>query len=203
MKQKYLLLTLSLLVATISLVQAAAAQYAKPTASQPRQFSVFAGVTGDYTGLSGGRNLSLTVAADYAFAPSLGLRPTLEARGTIPSIDKGNVFAQKEGMGGLRVDFLLGHRFHPYVDYLFGRGQMNYIGASGFLYNGAYQQLFTSFVSSPGGGLEIDVREHIVIRIDGQVQQWKNKNVPTESGEIESKLATVGVVYRFGRSTLP
>ena len=92
MKQDKAVLTLALLLAPFFLPNIAAAQSAKPTADQNIQLSVFGAASGDYTGLSGGRNLSITAGIDLALAPWYGMRPALELRGTYP-IEKGTIVA--------------------------------------------------------------------------------------------------------------
>lgn len=207
MKQDKAVLTLALLLAPFFLSSIAAAQSAKPTADQDIQLSAFGAASGDYTGLAGGRNLSVTAGIDLALAPWHGTRPTLELRGTYP-IDKGAIVAQKDVLGGLRLDFLLGRRIHPYGDFLFGRGQMNYVspgytyppnpplGIQSFTY-----LVSTTYIYSPGAGFDYDLTNHLAIKVDGQYQQWGS--VPTASGKLHSTVATIGLVYRFGKFGMP
>jgi hypothetical protein len=210
MKQDKAVLTLALLLAPFFLPGIAAAQSARPTADQDIQLSVFGAASGDYTGLSGGRNLSVTAGIDLAFAPWHGTRPTLEIRGIYP-IDKGKIVAQKDVLGGLRLDFLLGRRIHPYGDFLFGRGQMNY-APPGYTYPlnpapGIQQftyQVSVSYVYSPGAGFDYDLSTHLAIKVDGQYQQWGTGGiVPTASGKLYSTLGSIGLVYRFGKLGMP
>jgi hypothetical protein len=207
MKQDKAVLTLALLLAPFFLSSIAAAQSAKPTADQNIQLSVFGAASGNYTGLSGGRNLSITAGIDLALAPWHGTRPTLEIRGIYP-IDKGKIVSQKDVLGGLRLDFLLGHRVHPYGDFLFGRGQMNYtgtpcnaMGGFGYVFGNNCYQVSTTYVYSPGAGFDYDLTNHLGIKIDGQYQQWGT--VPTASGKLFSTLGSIGLVYRFGKFGMP
>ena len=208
MKQDKAVLTLALLLAAISWPGIAAAQSTMPTADQVMQLSAFGAASGDYTGFSGGRNLSMTLGIDLALPPYQRLRPTFEMRGTYP-LDKGTIVSQKDAVGGLRLDFCLGHRAHPYGDFLFGRGEMNY-GSGGYKYPsnpapGIQQftwQLSTSYVYSPGAGFDYDLRNHFVIKVDGQFQHWGG-GLPTASGHIYSSIVTIGLVYRFGRLGMP
>ena len=124
MKQVKIILTLALLLATISGTRAAQAQ-GMPTATRQLQLSAFGAVSGVYTGLNGGKNFSITAGGDLGLPPWRGIRPTIEVRGTYPT-DHGLVDSQKSILGGLKVDFLLRHRFRPYGDVLFGRGQIDY-----------------------------------------------------------------------------
>jgi hypothetical protein len=183
--------SLALLLATLCWTCAAKAQ--APTAIQKMQLSAFGGVSGVFTGLNSGKNFSVTAGVDLALPPVIHLRPTLEARGTFPA-DHGLVDSQKSAEGGLRVDFLLGHRFHPYGDFLFGRGQMNY-GQFGYFYNNFEYLLTTTYVYSPGAGIDFDLGDHFGVKADGQYQRWGA--APTPSGTVYSKVGTLGLVYRF------
>jgi hypothetical protein len=184
---------LALLLATLSSASAARAQRTNATAVQPLQLSVFGGASGVYTGLSGGRNLSVAAGIDLGLPPLLGMRPTVEVRGLYP-VDIGVIDSQRDILGGLKVDFLLNHRLHPYADFLFGRGQMNY-GTYGFLYNNYIYALTTTYVYSPGAGIDYQLSEHLGIKVDGQYQRWSS--TPTPSGTIYSEVGTVGLIYIF------
>jgi hypothetical protein len=170
---------------------AARAQNPQPVAVQPMQLSAFGGLTGDYTGLLGGKNLSVTAGVDLALPPVYHVRPGLEFRGTFP-MDKGTIDSQRSVLGGARVDFLLGHRFHPYGDLLLGRGQMNY---NGFFYQNYQYILTTTWVYSVGAGLDYPISDHFLVKIDGQAQRWGS--APVDSGTIWAKAGTIGVVYIF------
>jgi hypothetical protein len=171
----------------------ARAQSSNPTAVQPLQLSAFGAAGGDFTGLGGGKNFDVTAGVDLGLPPVKGMRPTLEVRGTYPS-DHGLIDSQKSFLGGLKVQFLLNHRLHPYADFLFGRGEMIY-GGSGYLYNFYVYQLTTTNVYSPGGGFDYDFTEHLAVKVDGQFQRWAS--APTPSGAIYAKVGAVGIVYNF------
>jgi hypothetical protein len=121
------------------------------------------------------------------------LRPVVEVRGTYPT-DHGQVDSQKSILGGLRVDFLLDRRLHPYGDFFFGRGEMHY-WEFGYFYQNYIYALTTTYVYSPGVGFDYDLGDHFGIKVDGQYQRWSN--APSASGLIYSKVGTVGLVYRF------
>ena len=173
----------------------------RATASRTLEPSGFLGITGDYTGLNGSRNLGLTAGIDIGFHPFFGLLPALEVRGIYP-VNSGVVAGQRSVEGGLRVGKRL-RGIRPYADVLFGRGQFNYqsggyaVPAQNFSY-----LLSTSNVFSAGVGVEIDVKEHFALLLDGQAQHW---NLPFTPGSasisgssIYSKVGTIGVVYRLG-----
>jgi hypothetical protein len=170
-----------------------AAQGQNPTATQRLQLSGFGAVSGVFTGLGGGKNFSVTAGGDLGLPPFHGVRPTIELRGTYPT-DRGLVDNQRSVLGGLRVDFLLGHRWRPYGDFLFGRGEMDYT-PYGYTYNNFVYDLTTTNVYSPGGGFDYDLTEHWGVKVDGQFQRWGA--APTTRGYVWAKVGTVGVVYRF------
>jgi hypothetical protein len=193
MKQFRTVLTLASLLATVSWASVAYSQEALPTAVRPIQLSAFGGVSGVFTGLSGGKNFSITAGADLALPNYHWVRPVLEVRGTYPT-DRGLVDSQKSILGGLRADFLLGRRIHPYGDFLFGRGETNY--HFGYFFDNQIYLLTTTNVLSPGAGFDYDLTDHWAVKVDGQFQHWSN--APTPSGTIYSKIGTAAVVYRFG-----
>ncbi len=171
-----------------------------PTASRGVVPSVFAGITGTYTGLDGGRNLGLTAGFDVGFRPFFGLLPSIEGRGTYP-IDNGSVVGEEYAAGGLRVQKRYGP-FRPYVDLLFGRGELNYQNGGLAVPLQAFRYVqTTSNVISPGLGFEVDVSEKFAVKFDGQFQIWDVPFDPsgatTNSSHIHSFPGTIGVVYRF------
>lgn len=180
---------------------------ASATATQALGLSAFGGGTGTYTNVLGGRNLGITAGADLGFLTFHRYRPVLELRGVYP-IHKGQIDAQKEVLGGLKVERRFG-RIHPYVDFLVGRGQIDYqrgglqVGFINFIKS-------TSLVYSPGVGLDFDVTPQWAIKADFQYQRW---SVPfaivdgspaasrlagaATTGTIHPKVMTLGAVYRF------
>lgn len=193
MKQHKLALTLAFLLATTSCTRFAVAQSAHPTAARDLQLAAFGAVSGVYTGLGGGKNFAVTAGVDLALTPWRWLRPTLEVRGTYPT-DHGLVDSQKDILGGLRLDFLLNHRIHPYGDFLFGRGQINY--GYGYIYGAEIYDLTTTYIDSPGAGFDYDLTDSLSVKVDGQFERWAS--APTPSGNIYAKVGTAGIVYRFG-----
>jgi hypothetical protein len=187
------ILTLALLLATISWARPASAQYTMPTASRTLQLSAFGAATGVFTGLDGGKNFGITAGGDLGLPPWRGVRPTVEVRGEIPT-DHGLVDSQKSVLAGLKVDFLLNHRLRPYGDFLFGRGQMNY-GPFGYVYGNNIYALTTTYIDSPGGGIDYQLTEHYALKVDAQYQRWAS--APTPSGNIWSTSASAGLTYYF------
>jgi hypothetical protein len=191
MKQDKVGLLPAMLLAALIWPCAALAQ--NPTAIQRMQLSAFGGASGDFTGLGSGKNVSITAGVDLALPPVRNwLRPTVEVRGTYP-VDDGQVDSQKSVMGGVRADFLLTRRIHPYADFLFGRGETHY--GTGYYFDNFDYILTTNYVYSPGAGFDYDLNRSFGIKVDGQFQRWSS--APTPSGIIYSKVGTVGLVYRF------
>ncbi len=165
-----------------------------PTATQPLQLSAFGAATGTYTGLGGGRNLGITAGVDLGFKPFYRFYPTAEVRGTYP-VNGGQVDAQENVLFGIKLARFYG-RYHPYADFLFGRGKINY-------QNGGYPDptgtlLYLDTVSnvfSYGGGLDLDLTDQIAFKVDAQFQQYAAP--VTTSGHIYSKAISLGLVYRF------
>lgn len=193
MKIRFTLLATAL-VAPAAAGVAAHAQ-AVATATLPVQISAFAGVTGAYTGLESSRNVSITAGLDVGVRSFFGVSPALELRGTYPIAD-GRLVAQRNVLGGVR----LGKRYsiaRPYVDILFGRGQLDFLqggypNATGtFVYNQT-----TSNVISPGLGLDVDLLHHLGAKVDFQYQRYPTPAVA--SGNIYAKPLTFGIVYRLG-----
>ena len=191
-----IILTLALLLA-LSFPVIASAQSDHATATRTLQLSAFGGVSGVYTGLAGGRNFSITAGGSLGLPPWHGIRPSLELRGTYPA-DRGSVVAEKSILAGLGVEFLVSHRFRPYADFLFGRGEMNYKtsqGVDGYIFGNRIYALTTTYIDSPGVGFNYQFSNHLALKVDGQFQRWAS--APTPSGIVYSKVGTLGLVYYF------
>lgn len=155
--------------------------------------SAFAGLTGNYTGLAGGRNLDLTAGADLGFKPIYSFYPSLEVRGSYP-VDGGKVDSQKNVLAGVKIARYYG-RFHPYVDGLVGRGAINYEQHFATPDPNFYYVRSASNVLAAGGGIDLALSTHLLLRADGQFERYASPAV--RSGRIYSKPLTAGVVYRF------
>lgn len=153
------------------------------TATQPLALSGFGGVTGNWTDLAGGRNLGITAGVDLALPTYRRFRPVLEGRGTYAFVP-GQIDAQKELLVGLRVERQYS-KWHPYVDFLAGRGQLDY-QHGGFTYGNLTYISSTTVVYSFGGGLDYDLSHHFAVRGDFQLQHW---DTPFPSGTIATPVA--------------
>jgi opacity protein-like surface antigen len=182
---------LALFIAVSALTHTAFAQ-AAPAGTQQLQISAFVAGTGTFTGLESGKNLGITAGADLTFLRFRRFRPSFEARGTYP-INKGHISSQKNFLLGPKVDYPLG-RFHPYADFLIGRGQIDY-HAPGFVFGNVLYISSNTFVYSPGVGLDGNLTHNLAIKADVQFQHWNTPVVA--SGTIHPTALTLGVVYSF------
>lgn len=167
---------------------------AAPTATKGLNVSIFGGLTGNYTGVAGGRNLDLTAGADIGFRPFFSFYPALEGRGEY-TVDGGAVDQEKNILGGLQLARHYG-RFHPYGDVLFGRGAISYQKFRFPAANPAFYYVRSvSDVLSIGGGIDVALTSGLLLKLDAQLQRYSSP--VTTSGTVYSKPITVGVVYRF------
>ena len=188
---KYLKLSakLTLFTAVFAYTHTAFAQ-AAPAGTQKLEISAFVAGTGTFTGLEGGKNLGITAGADLTFLRFRRFRPAFEARGTYP-INQGHISSQKNFLLGPRVEYPLG-RFHPYADFLIGRGQIDY-HAPGFVFGNTLYISSNTTVYSPGVGFDYNLTHNFAIKADVQFQHW---NTPvTASGSIHPTAVTLGLVY--------
>ncbi len=168
---------------------------AMPAADKPFSFSAFAGATGAYTGLSGGKNIGITAGGDIGFRPYHRFYPSVEVRGTYP-IDDGKVDSQENILFGAKAERYYGN-FRPYVDFFYGRAKIDY--ESGGYPNPAGTLLYLDSIGNvyaPGGGVDYTLTDHFALKVDFQFQHYGTP--VTTSGSIYAKALTIGVVYRFG-----
>jgi opacity protein-like surface antigen len=191
MKQIKALAPLGILIAVMFVAAIGHAQ-GVPTATQQLQLSAFGGVTGTFTNLEGGKNLGITAGADLTFLPFQLVRPSFEIRGTYP-VDKGTISSQKNFLVGPKVEHTFG-RLHPYVDFLIGRGEIDY-NQGGFAVGDILYISSNSTIYSPGAGVDFNFTRRIDLKADFQYQHWDAPVVV--SGVIHPVALTLGAVYRF------
>ena len=182
---------LTLFPAICAIAHTAGAQ-AVPAGTQQLQLSAFGAATGTFTDLEGGKNLGITAGADLTFLTFRTFRPSFELRGTYP-IDKGHISSQKNFLLGPKVEYPIG-RLHPYVDFFFGRGEINY-HAPGFVFGDTRYITTNTFIYSPGIGLDYNLTHNVAVKFDAQFQHWDTPAVA--SGAIHPTALTLGVVYNF------
>ncbi len=169
-----------------------ASAQANPAGTQKLQLSAFAGLTGTFTDLAGGKNLAVTAGADLTFLALRLVRPSFELRGTYP-IDAGHISSQKNFLLGPKVEYPIGH-FHPYADFLFGRGEIDY-HSPGYIFGDTLYLSSNTFIYSPGVGLDYNLTHNLALKADVQFQHWDTPAVP--SGVIHPTAITFGALYNF------
>jgi opacity protein-like surface antigen len=180
------------LFAAISVLAHTAYSQAIPAGTQKLQLSAFAGGTGTFTDFEGGKNLAITAGADLTFLNFRTFRPSFEARGTYP-IDDGHISSQKNFLLGPKVEYPIGH-FHPYVDFLIGRGEIDFHSPGIIVGNILYISTNT-VVYSPGVGLDYNLTHNLAVKADVQFQHWDTPAVA--SGVIYPIALTFGAAYTF------
>ncbi|MDQ2835358.1 MAG: hypothetical protein M3Y50_16775 [Acidobacteriota bacterium] len=185
------LVRFSALLASLTLPLAAVAQSA-PAGTQQLQLSAFIAGTGTFTNFEGGKNLDVTAGADLDYLGFRHFTPGFEVRGSYP-IDGGHISSQKSFLLGPRLVYPIG-RLHPYVDFLVGRGQIEYLHG-GFIVGYVDYLSSNTFVYSPGVGLNYNLTHNLALKADVQYQHW---NLPfTPPGSIHPKAISLGGVYTF------
>jgi len=177
---------------TLSFVSKSALAQSTPTATQQLQLSAFVAGTGTLTDLSGGKNLGITAGADITVLHFRLFKPAFEIRGTYP-IDGGSISSQKNFLLGPKVEYPVG-RFHPYADFLIGRGGIDYLNG-GYIFGNLKYISSNTLVYSPGVGLDYNLTHNLAIKADFQYPHWDTPAVA--SGSISPKAFTLGGVYIF------
>jgi hypothetical protein len=166
---------------------------AVPTAKEAVHISVFAGPSYVDTGLDRGRNASVTAGIDFELHRYLGLNPAFEVRGTFP-VDKGKVDSQRTVLGGLRLASSYS-RLHPYADLLFGRTRLDYDPALPDPQRAFIYVRSSSYVLSPGLGMNLEISRSFSISADAQ---WQRLSSPVvSSGHLDAVPVTLALVYRL------
>jgi len=191
MKYTKALVRLALFIAICTVEPTADAQ-AVPAGTQQLQLSAFVAGTGTFTDFAGGKNLGITAGADVTFLHFRLFRPAFEVRGSYP-IDSGHISNQKSFLLGPKVEYPLG-RYHPYVDFFLGRGQIDYLNG-GFIVGNIKYISNNTVVYSPGAGLDYELTHNLAIKADVQFQHWNSPAIA--SGSIHPTALTLGVVYSF------
>lgn len=176
------------------LANSGAAAQAAPVATRGLELAAFGGLTGNYTGLGSGRNLDITAGVDVGLRPFYSFYPSLEGRGSY-AIDGGSVDSQKNILGGVKLARFYG-RLQPYGDVLFGRGAIRYERRFATPDPNFYYVRSVSNVLALGGGIDLVLSSHWLIKADGQFERYSTP--ATSSGHLYSKPITAALVYRFG-----
>jgi Outer membrane protein beta-barrel domain len=157
---------------------------ALPTATARGALQVGGGVSlavPDY----GQKNIEgLSVFADFDFAKHIGVEGDFHYIALVTPTD----LAENTYLVGPRFTFTHG-RFTPYAKVMGGVGSLviQEVNDNVGRYSGNY------FAFAFGGGLDITVRRHLVVRaIDAEVQKW-----PGLGNGLSPYVFTVGAAYRF------
>ena len=164
-----------------------ASAQAGSTARKSMDVSIFAGydtLTPDYdhprdTGIGFGANITR-----YFHFP---IEPSLELRGNItqgPTVNESSYLAGFRGQS----DF---HRFHPYIDALFGMGYIYYNFVANP--NNLNYKSDDGFTKSFGAGVDFDVYKNVQLKADYQGQFWHLGKNDT----LTPNVLLFGVTYRF------
>ena len=91
------------------------------------------------------------------------------------------------------MEYPLG-KFHPYADFLIGRGQIDY-HSPGFIFGNTLYISTNTVVYSPGVGVDYNFTHNLALKADAQFQHWSTPVIA--SGTIYPVALTFGVVYNF------
>jgi hypothetical protein len=188
-----------LLSGLLSVLCGSAHGQATYTASRLAEVQAFVGYTYTTPDYSYFKDSGVAFGADYIRYNRSRWTPALEFRA---NINDGPVINEHAYMGGLRVQTDFKGRYHPYVDFLAGLGIANYPLPTLPVSQANDHGLALSY----GLGMDIDVGHNILLKADGQQQQWNlGPNVFTAPGKENFTLGpvvmTIGVAYRvpFGK----
>jgi hypothetical protein len=98
-------------------------------------------------------------------------------------------------MGGLKLAMQRGRLF-PYVDVLVGRGETDYAGV-GYRVPGTFRYYLKSAsnVYDVGGGADLDLGNHLALKVELQLQRYSSP--VTVSKQLFAEAVSVGMAYTF------
>ena len=186
----------ALLLAVASLIPVSRLHaQALPTASKSIGFSVF-GAVADLDPRYGPdhHNIGYVLGADVT-RPYRHFDLSLEARVSDAS---GKYADERTYSAGLKVSRSFAYRFHPYVDFLAGKGYIFFDHPELISGPGSTYTQDDSTVYTFGGGLDYNAYRNFDLKIDAQDSSWK---IGTEVSRFNPYNVSVGVVYHisFGR----
>jgi opacity protein-like surface antigen len=169
---------------------------ALPTAQKAAEITAFGGYTPSSPDFGPRTYNGFTAGADFTIFPPLRFDPSVEVRFTRShSYD----MTEKSFLVGPRLqkDFGRDH-YHPYIDFLVGRGSFNYSGVVPV----GFSNTASGFALSYGGGIDIDVTHHVSLKLDLQQQSWSmgTNRFFKPNGEtftLAPRTYTVGATYHF------
>ena len=157
-----------------------------PTESKGADISVFGGVTSLAPGYVSGREIGGTAGVNFTRYFTWPIAPSIEIRANTAN---GSQVEERSYLVGFRAQAGVNWRYHPYADFLVGKGTIHYDHpAGGYLGD-------NSMVVSYGGGVDVDVTHNFQAKLDFQEQKW---NIGKDaSDKFSPNLITLGVVYRI------
>jgi len=157
-----------------------------PTESKGADISVFGGITGLAPGFVSGRETGGTAGVNFTRYFSWPVAPSVEIRANTAN---GSQVEERSYLVGFRAQAGINWRYHPYADFMVGKGTIHYDHpAGGYLGD-------NSTVYSYGGGVDIDVTRNFQAKLDFQEQKW---NIGMDaSDKFNPNLITIGVAYRI------
>ena len=167
-----------------------------PTATRGAEITAFGGYSPSTTVDFGPSTRSGFLAgADYTLLPPLHFDPSVEARFTEAHATG---ISEHTFLIGPRVQKdLLNGRLHPYADFLFGRGTIDYHPV---LHAGEPSD--SGRALSYGGGIDFSVTRHFSLKMDFQQQSWNlgtNAYFKPQGGDytLTPRMYTFGLTYHF------
>jgi hypothetical protein len=138
----------------------------------------------------GYKTAGLGAYVDYS--PLLAGDLGVEAEGRWLKFGGPQSFSEYTYLAGPRFRFYKSDKYRPYAKVLVGAGELNFPYD---LAHGGY------FVVSPGGGLEMAMKEHWKLRADYEFQYWVNApGVPgIQNGAMHPNGVSIGLTYRLFR----
>ncbi len=168
------------------------------TASKSAEISAFGGYMPSHTDYGPHTLKGFAAGADFTIFPHFPVAPSLEVRGQYGS---GSDVTEKALLAGVRIQKDFRFRFHPYVDFLIGVGQLTY-----HLDPYPNYSQDTSKALSYGAGINIDVSHHLAAKLDIQEQNWNfgpnTAFTPTGNYTLNPYTAILGVTYTVPFRTL-
>jgi hypothetical protein len=181
--------TIAATAALLTLASAAWGQ-AVVTASKTMDVSVFGGYNYLRPDYGPDHDNGVTVGANLTRYFRFPIKPSIETR---ISFNSGTTVNENTYLFGFRgqMDF---HRYHPYVDFLVGPGDIHYNFAIDPNHPNSYRN-DNSVVESPGIGIDIDLIRRFQFKGDYQYQYWNLGAGP--HGALNPSAVTLGIAYRF------
>jgi hypothetical protein len=176
----------------ISPLTRAAWSQAAATAIKSQEISIFGAASGGSTDFGPRTYVGASTGVDYTFFPRWRVAPSVEVRA---ATILGQEATENTVQFGPRLQMDIHDRYHPYIDGLYGGGEIKFhpfVLFQGIGYTGD-----RTSVLSYGGGINIDVTHHFGAKFDIQGQSWNFGKSIFGNGDftITPVVASAGLVY--------